>query len=1027
MPEPELPAAAPPVLRLLGCPELVAHGRRTAFTGERPFQLLAYLACKGEWVRRDELADLLYPGRDIEAARSNLRKVVLLARRLLGGERQGEGESTIEHHGELLRWQPDSDLKRFERACDEGRFADALVLYGGALLHGMDSGWPGEAAEWLAGERSRLEGRWRDAALRELRALRERGCDPAAAEALAHELLRHDAHDDEAMQALLEAQRRQGRAGEARQALQAYATRLAASFGLEPSVALQQLGRAVGHDGPVSVDAPPAATTVAAELIGRRHELAQVARRLTGSEARLLTLLGQGGIGKTALARAALEQLRAHFAAGAAWVDLEPIDLLAAVPARAAAAFPLAIDTRPDSWAALAEALGKGPSSARLLVLDNAETLAADPAFAVRITALLQAVPALRILVTSRIALGAPGEWRLPLDGLPLPDADERVAEVLLANDAVRLFVRHALPLAPGFSLAAEAKDVVELVREVEGLPLAICLLAAWRRLMPVREILADLRGSLDVLEPSAPHERSVRAAFERGWQQLTPLQQRVLGQLALLPQPVDREMLRAVLHAPLPVVASLVDRSLVRADGDGRFSLHALIRRLAAPRASDGAALLARHAHHMAQRERHPTRQLHTVLMTAMADEIEHHRAAWRWALQAQSPALLKALVAPLTVNDHERGPLGHMLPTLGEAAVVLEGLVRRQADRAPGGEASEALARVLLAMGTTQVRLGRLDEAAHNARRVLVMAEAGLRDSGLLADALITLFNVHWRRRELPEAEALVRRYQAAAQASGDPTREAYGHTLAGLTHAEMGHHDEALRSYEAARALHVQLGDTASLPRLLSSLGHLLCKMRRPREAVGVLEEGLRWARRHAVAAAQPSLLTNLAIAYEDLGDAPAMVRASERALELARQTNEPYALIRALLVHARALAARDGDLAQASEPVWKALREAEKIGIGWERQQCLISAALVAARCGRSAQAARVLRWVLAQPGLPPQTQLEGRRALEEAVAQAGADEAGGDAGLTGDAAVEDVLRLLGPEPGPGASDRATLAA
>ena len=140
-PEFDAPAAAP-TLCLLGAPALTLFDRQVAFTTERPFQLLGYLACRGGWVPRDELADLLYPARPLEAARSNLRKVLHLARRI-------EGVGNIEQHGELLRWLPDSDLQRFENACNRQQFEAAVALYGGPLLQGLDAGWTAEAAAWL--------------------------------------------------------------------------------------------------------------------------------------------------------------------------------------------------------------------------------------------------------------------------------------------------------------------------------------------------------------------------------------------------------------------------------------------------------------------------------------------------------------------------------------------------------------------------------------------------------------------------------------------------------------------------------------------------------------------------------------------------------------------------------------------------------------------------------------------------------------------------------------------------------------
>lgn len=1002
----------PPVLRLLGPPELLVVGRGLPFTADRPYQLLAYLACKGGWVRRDELSDLLFPGRSLEAARNNLRAVLLRARRV-------EGVGEIDHRGDLLRWQPDADLMRFERACDAGRFAEALALYRGPLLQGMDSGWHANAADWLAGERSRLEGRWHDAALRRLRELRD---DPVAAEALAQTLLRHDPLDDEALQVLLDAQQRQGRAVDAMHALQGYTERLSISLDLEPSAALQSLGSALRRGQGAQQAPEPAAAHDCSDLVGRRQELAMIAERLCGDETRLLTLLGPGGIGKTALARAALVQLGSRFPAGAAWVELESVTTASQIPPLIALALGRSLDARQEPWNALAQALRDGSPGRRLLVLDNLEQLVpaevADARLAVslpmRLARLLQAVPELRLLATSRAALGQADEWRLPLEGLPLPDADETDAEVLRCNDAVHLFERRARPLAPRFALEDEAAEVVRLVHEVDGLPLAICLLAAWRRLMPVRAIVAELRESLELLEGSGPHERSVRAAFDRSWQQLASLQQRVLAQLALLPQPVDRAMLQAIVHAPLPVVASLVDRSLLQADGTGRFSMHALIRRLAAPLAVDGPALLERHAHHMAGRARARLSTSHMAGLAAMGDELEHVRAAWRWALSAGAPALLEALVAPLAVNAFERGPLDDVVSTLREAATMLEARTRHGATAGPS---ATALATVLTALGTLQYRVGDLDEAVLTARNALrLVADGGLSDHRLLADALITLYNVHWQRGEIADAGALVPRYQAAAEASGDPVRQAYGHTLAGLTHSALGHHDEALRSYEAARALHVEIGDTASLPRLLSSLGGLLRKMRRPLDAVRVLEEGLSWARRHAMAAAQPSLLTNLALAHESLGDTAAMLRATERALDPARLTTEPFAQMRALLAHGRALAARDGDLHAALRPVWGALRVAQHLRNGWERHECLISAARVAARCGRRGDAVVVLRWVIDQSGMPPDALASAQEALAE-INATGAGPAAVAAGsaLDADTPVEDVLAWLAPEP------------
>jgi DNA-binding SARP family transcriptional activator len=84
--------------------------------------LIAYLACRQDWVRRDELAALFWPQHQAEAARSNLRKVLLMAVRIPGAE-------MLERQDDLLRWRPQTDLLEFEGACNEGRHADALAVY----------------------------------------------------------------------------------------------------------------------------------------------------------------------------------------------------------------------------------------------------------------------------------------------------------------------------------------------------------------------------------------------------------------------------------------------------------------------------------------------------------------------------------------------------------------------------------------------------------------------------------------------------------------------------------------------------------------------------------------------------------------------------------------------------------------------------------------------------------------------------------------------------------------------------------
>jgi predicted ATPase/DNA-binding SARP family transcriptional activator len=906
--EVDAPSAAPS-LCLFGAPAFTLLGREIAFTAERPFQLLGYLACRGGWVPRDELADFLYPARPLDAARSNLRKVLHLARRI-------EGVGEIEQYGELLRWQPDSDLQRFESACNRQQFDAAVALYGGPLLQGFEAGWPAEAAAWLLAERQRLESCWHEACLRHLERLQ---AEPAAAAQLAQRLLRHDPLDEQALTVYARAQAALGRHADALDSLAGYARRATAQLGVEPSLGLQRLAEELRAEMAPMMPVVPAAAATPMGLVGRRHELSQIAARLANPEARLLTLLGLAGIGKSALARAALQaasRAAEGFPAAQAWVSLEGVTVCDAVPARIAAALGLEVKPGSAPWDTLAQALGSADAATRrrLIVLDNAEPLidapgapgacgAEGPPFAAALSRLLGACPALTLLVTSRSALGCELESRLPVHGLPLPDADETDAEVLLANDAVRLFVERARPLAPGFDLAREAAAVVRLVHAVDGLPLALELLAPWRRLMPVHEILSELEASLDVLD-GYDADRGVRASFDRSWRMLGPVEQRVLAQMALLPAPMSRAMARQVLEAPLPVLAALVDRSLVHTEGDGCFTLHPLVRRLAAPQAGDAAALRARHARDVSRRLHRPDAP-EGEMLTAVGAEIDHARAAWDWAVQTCDATVLGGLARALAVHERMRG-------SAGQGVAAFEAAVRALDSPAPAGPGllpvPTALAQVLAGLADLQYGVGALDAAESSALRCMALA-APLLDDGPRSDAMLTLLSVHWQRGDYEGAMKWVDRCREQAVRSGSRLREADALTSRGLLLTEMGRHDEALRSCQASRALLHAIGETARLPTLLNNMGNLLRMMGRRDEAVEALQEGLHWAQCHGTVNDRPHLLTNLAIAQEDLGQAEAALATVTLALAEATEHSEPLpAPVRAADRRPRARAVR-----------------------------------------------------------------------------------------------------------------------
>jgi class 3 adenylate cyclase len=227
-------------------------------------------------------------------------------------------------------------------------------------------------------------------------------------------------------------------------------------------------------------------------FLGREQEVAELLALLR--TARLVTLTGPGGTGKTRLALQVAAQLLTAFPDGVFFVDLAPVTDPALVPSAIAQALGL----REVPGVPLPDAVrGLLADKALLLVLDNFEHLLAAAPVA---SALLTACPGVRVLATSRAVLHLPGEHEYPVPPLPLPEATAATA-TLAANPAVALFVARAQAALPSFVLTAEtATAVVQICARLDGLPLAIELAAARVKLLPPAALLGRLGQPLPLL-----------------------------------------------------------------------------------------------------------------------------------------------------------------------------------------------------------------------------------------------------------------------------------------------------------------------------------------------------------------------------------------------------------------------------------------------------------------------------------------------------------------------------------------------
>ncbi|WP_342668108.1 helix-turn-helix transcriptional regulator [Streptomyces violens] len=307
-------------------------------------------------------------------------------------------------------------------------------------------------------------------------------------------------------------------------------------------------------------------------FVGRAAELARV-RRLLG-EARLVTLLGPGGVGKSRVALRTAAALKAEFTDGVWLVELSALRSAELLPQTMAAVLGLPEQAGRRTVDALVEHLQDRQA---LLVLDTCEHLV--DACAMLADLLLREAPRVRILTTSREPLDVPGEHTVQIPPLPV----EETPEAENGCGAVALFAQRAAAVVPGFTVtAANRPDVVALCRRLDGIPLAVELAAVRLRAIPLTQLVARLEGRFEVLTGgrravALPRHQTLRTAIGWSHELCTPAERLLWGRLSVFAGSFDLAAVEDVCAGgDLPAgevvehLIGLVDKSVVLRTEDG-------------------------------------------------------------------------------------------------------------------------------------------------------------------------------------------------------------------------------------------------------------------------------------------------------------------------------------------------------------------------------------------------------------------------------------------------------------------------
>jgi predicted ATPase/DNA-binding SARP family transcriptional activator len=658
-------------------------GASVAVAGARLRGLIARLALAGgQPVSTGALSEAVWdcaPPADVANA---LQTLISRARRALGEAAAVEQSAA----GYRLAVAPDDvDALRFERLVAEGTVAEALALWRGPAL--ADAG---DFAEPFA---RRLEELRLDATVTFLTQELDAGRAAARVGELEALVAEHPLHE-KLTGLLMRALAATGRQADALAGYEALRTRLTDELGIDPGPDVRAVHLHVlrGEIAVATAAAGRARTNLRAQLtsfVGRTDEVTRVGKAL--QTCRLITLVGPGGAGKTRLAAevaAVVRDSAVDDAADGIWLaELASVTDAADVPQAVLGAIGLRESrllpdgtqrtTSRDARTRLLEGLA---DASALLVLDNCEHLI--DACAHLADALLAHSPRLRIVATSREPLGITGESLFvvpPLDEYP----------------AVRLFADRAAAVSPEFTLDGETRPlVIDIVRRLDGLPLAIELAAARLRTLPLAEISRRLTDRFRLLtggsRTALPRHRTLRAVVEWSWELLTPAERLLAERFSVFPAGATPAAVatvcadRGCAGEADELLSSLVDKSLLQPLGDGtRLRMLETIREYGAEKLAargEVGELRRRHAAHYSglMHEAGPrllTRDQLSWLTVLRADRDNILAALRYWcdaddAENALSLAVSLGFMALLFGNDSDMAEwIGEALAVPGEA----------------------------------------------------------------------------------------------------------------------------------------------------------------------------------------------------------------------------------------------------------------------------------------------------------------------------------------------------------------------
>ncbi len=842
-------------IRLLGGFSLELNGKPVSGLPSRKAEaLLAYLVCHKRPFPREVLADFLWDDRPQDQTLANLRSLLSGMRRKLGDflivTRQNisfnhQANYWLDVAAFTAQLPPLTETNDVISPDERSRRETAVSIYQGNFLDGFYVRESRRFEEWVLLERERLQ-RLAVYNLQQLvKTMQQQGQYAAGIEASVR-LLEFDPLSEMAHRSLMLLLARSGQRNAALQQYDTCCRILDDELGVPPTSETTALYERIRSSQTSPLHNLPPQTTA---FVGRESELAELDRLLGQPNGRFITLLGPGGIGKTRLALQTAHHIvngrSGMFLHGIRFVPLNSIDSAQFLPTKIAESLSFSFSGSASPQEQLINYLR---SKELLLILDNFEQLIGKNNRSVSLlTQILQEAPLVKLLVTSRTRLNAPGEHVFDMRGLPVPTGNSPVPAETYS--AVRLFMENARRVRQDFAPSPdEMQAIVRICRLLDGMPLGIELAAAWARMLSCREIEAGIAEDLDFLQQTgfSPTERhaSLRAAFAYSWRLLDKKAQAGVMQLAVFRGSFDRETAAQVTGIKLPLLTRLVDQCWVRrtSSDQSRYEMLTVMRQYAAEKlAQDGdlqTAVCQRHldffTQFLASKQSDLRGGSQLEALTAIGSQIEDIRSAVEWAIAGNNLTAVGTTLISLFYFYDTRS-------WFQEGAELFERGITAVSNLPYTPEQQRIVANLQAREGWFRFHLGEYEIS----RRLLYQSLETLRSHHLQADMVFTLNYLGAVARHQGAYETATRFLQEAlpiAEQMHDQLGASIALNILGQVASLEGDFEVARFLCQQGLAIKRQIGDQWGMTYSLTYLGRVAQAVGDDQEAQNLFQESM-----------------------------------------------------------------------------------------------------------------------------------------------------------------------------------------